>query len=77
MDVEKLKEIQEKITQANTEIARAEGTQSQLLSSIKTEFNVDTIEAAQELLKELEAQQEKSQARLNTLMDDLENAIPV
>jgi hypothetical protein len=76
MNIEEIKEIQEKIKTAQNQAARAEGNQQQILSNLREEFGVSNVEEAEKLLDEIKTQQKECESELEILMEEIKNAMP-
>jgi predicted RNase H-like nuclease (RuvC/YqgF family) len=66
-----LEELQEKIENAKNLKAKAEGAKEQVLSQLKKDFDLDSIEAAQAQIAELEQLLARDQQRHETLLKKL------
>jgi len=72
MTVDRFNEIKEKIEAGKERKAKAEGVLERIREQWKTDFGVDSIEAAEETLEEMNGEIEKAEARLESIAEQLE-----
>ena len=75
MTTKEFEVIKQKLEKIKESKARAEGALEKLKQQLKKDFEVDTVEAANLLLEDLESKIEKDDERLDTLSDELHNII--
>jgi hypothetical protein len=68
----KFRELKQAHESARTEAERAEGALIQLMSQLKSEFDCDTLEEAQEKLRKLQKQQAREQTELAVAIAEYE-----
>lgn len=61
IDINEYQELKQKSEQAKADVARAEGALEQQMSKLQEEFDCNTIEKAETLLKALETEEKKSE----------------
>jgi chromosome segregation ATPase len=70
--VEELEDIKEKIDELKSKKTKSQGALEQLLSQLKEEFGVTTVEAAQEKQDKLSQDIERDKTRRDSLLKELE-----
>lgn len=70
MSYEKLKT---KVDEFKAAVARATGAHEQMIETLKREFEVDSVESAQKLLKTLTAKADKAEAEFKKEMSAFED----
>ena len=63
INVEQYQKLKKRAEQAKSDADRAEGVLSEQKKKLKAEFNVDTIEAAQELLEKLTVEEKEAEEK--------------
>lgn len=72
---ERLQTLQTKQQKANDELARLQGRKEQLMEQLAAEFDVDTLEQAQERLDTLEKDLKRRMERAERLLTQLEEQV--
>ena len=71
-ELERYLEVQEKVEQAQEELAHTQGRISQLMEQLKTEFKCKTVDEAKRLLKKTEKEADQLSEKLGNEIDDFE-----
>lgn len=71
MTEQEIKNIRDSVDKKKQDIAQAEGKKSAMMERLKTEHNVDTIEAGEALVTKMEVTITKDKEQLETLEDKL------
>ena len=71
-EAQRLLTLKQKIQEATTEKAKAEGRVQELEAQLKKQFGVDTPEAGEELLTKLDAEVKNLETRLQTGVAEME-----
>jgi flagellar biosynthesis chaperone FliJ len=75
MNISDFNNLKKKIEQAKTNRDRAEGAKSKIEEQWKKEFNISTIEEAEQLIKDLEKDIEKDENKLEKLYNEIEEIV--
>ncbi len=70
--IDKIKRAERKVEAVRRERAELEGRRKQLMERLKTEFDVNTLEQAKELLMELEADRDAKAKDLDEALGNLD-----
>lgn len=71
MNSRELEKLEEKISRATEEKAKAEGARSQILSRLKEDFGISSLKEAEELAENLESQINKRGKKLDQLVEEI------
>lgn len=69
--IDELAKLEKEIQNAKTSINQLEGRQTEILDRLKTEFQVDSLAEAEELLEEMEGDFKKIDAQIRKDFDTL------
>lgn len=73
VDVNKLLKMQKKIETAKKEKAEANGELKALMTQLKTDFGITTVEEAQHELAKIIKREEELETKLEAIMEELES----
>lgn len=73
--IEEFEELKTKIEKAKIRRSKAEGNLEQLQERLVSEFDVNTIEEAEEVLKNMQENIEKSKTRLNSILKEIDGLV--
>jgi pyrroloquinoline quinone (PQQ) biosynthesis protein C len=73
MKVEELQNIKDKIKRVNDKQTKAQGAMEQIQTQLKKEFDLNTINEAEEKVKTLTKDKERDEARRDELLKELDS----
>lgn len=73
--VDKLKEKEEQIKSIQEKKSRLEGKREQLLSDLKTKFDVTTLEEAERLLKDMKTELDDVEEKMDALLEEMDKIV--
>ncbi len=73
IDLDEYQTLKRKAEKAKSDVARAEGALEQQMKSLKDEFDCESIEDAEKMLKDLEKKESVAETKYNKELEEFKN----